>query len=539
MSSPSPVPPLLRFPRKTPRRSWRLWGVLALLILGLWAWGDGGLGRSVLAQGDASPTIAPGSTAPQTQGDRPAAAPLPTLQDYYPDLTFPPLPDIQLPAYERFTLGNGLGVYLMEDHELPLVQGSFLVRVGDRWEPANQAGLGSLVGELLRDGGTDRHSVQEINTFLENHAAAIETSISTTAGQVSFSALGEDLEPVLGLVAEILRQPAFGDDRLELAKTRRRGSIARRNDNPSAIASREFIQLLYGEDSPYGWTEEYTTLDNIDRAAVVDFYQRYFHPDRILMGIVGDFDPATTRPLIENLLGDWQTFGPPLPPLPPVTQAHIGELFTIDQPTMTQSYIQMGQLGETGAGQLNSPDFPALSVLNEVLNGFGGRLYNQVRSRQGLAYSVSSQWQPNYDFPGLFIAQGQTRTETTLEFLAAVHQELENLAQQPISAAELQYAKDVVLNSFGFSFQAPSQTLSRLLRYEYYGYPADFIFQYRAGVEAVTIADVQRVAQTHWQPDRWITLIVGNIAPLEPAALAPFSPKGTITPLDITLPPAP
>ncbi|MGA1624328.1 MAG: M16 family metallopeptidase [Prochlorothrix sp.] len=447
---------------------------------------------------------------------------------HYTDLTFPPLPEITLPKYERRELANGLVVYLVEDHELPLVQGRAVLRVGDRWEPAAKAGLGSLTGQLMRGGGTQHRSFEDINKFLEDRAASIETSIGTTAGQASFSALTEELEPVLALFAEILREPAFAPDRLDLAKRKIAAGIARRNDDPSSITSREFQKLLYGADSPYAWTVELDTVAAIDRADLVNFYHTYIQPDRLILGISGDFDSATLWSQLEQRFGDWQSTAQPLPPLPPVQARNPGQLFTVDQPQMTQSYVQLGQLG----GRLDSPDYPALSVLNEVLNGFGGRLYNEVRSRQGLAYSVYSYWRPNYDFPGTFVAGGQTRTETTLPFLRSVRAEITALQDSLTTPEELQFAKDVVLNSFVFGFQSPGQTLGRLMTYEYYGYPADFIFQYQRSIAAVTRADVQRAAQVYLDPERWVTLVVGDVESIADD----LQMWGTPQAIDITIP---
>ena len=376
---------------------------------------------------------------------------------YYSDLEFPPLPDIDLPTYDRTVLDNGLVVYFMEDHRFPLVEGTALLRVGDRWEPADQVGLAAITGQLLRMGGTKSHSVDEINQFLEQRAASIETAIDNTQGTASFSALKEDLEPVLSLFAEILRTPTFNNDRLELIQQQTRGSIARRNDDPGDIAGREFNKLLYGSHSPYARTIEYQTLEHIDRQAVVDFYQQYVHPDQMILGLVGDFDTTQILPFIEQIFGDWvNSSRTNLPPLPSVEQAHRSQVFVVDQPQMTQSDVRIGHLGST----FSSPDYPPLSVLNEVLNGFGGRLYNEVRSRLGLAYSVYSYWSARYDYPGVFIAGGQTRTEATVPFINAILQEINRVREVAIEPEELQYAKDVVINSFVFSFQTPSQLLS-------------------------------------------------------------------------------
>ncbi|MEM8605111.1 MAG: pitrilysin family protein [Cyanobacteria bacterium P01_H01_bin.121] len=435
-----------------------------------------------------------------------------TQPRHYTELTFPELPPIQLPDYERIELSNGLVIYLAEDRELPLVGGSALLRTGSRWEPGDQTGLAALTGQLLRSGGTTARSVDAINEFLEQRAASIETGIGTTSGSASFSTLSEDLDPVLELFAEILRQPAFAQDRLELAKQQYRASIARRNDNPNQVTSREFRKVLYGDKSPYARTIEYDTLANIERADLVDYYNQYVRPDQMIIGIVGDFDKADLRQKLETLFGDWQVGDRPLPDLPGVSQANEGVIFAVDQPQLTQSFVQLGHLG----GTLDNPDLPALAVLNEVLNGPGGRLYDEVRSRQGLAYSVYGVWSAQYDYPGFFVAGGATQTETTAAFIQGIRREIERLREVPITAEELQQAKDSVLSSFVFNFQRPGQTISRLMTYEYYNYPADFIFQYQRGIEAVTSADLQRVAQQYLDPEQLVTLIVGNTDVIQP-----------------------
>jgi len=208
------------------------------------------------------------------------------------------LPEIQIPKYSRFQLKNGLIVYLMEDHELPLVSGTALFRTGDRLEPGDKVGLAGLTGTVLRTGGTQQRSADALNQLLEQRAASVETSIGATSGSASFDALTEDLGDVFGLFAEVIRQPIFAPDKLDLAKNQTRGGIARRNDSPDDITGRECEQLIYGETSPYARIVEYATLDNISRDDVVKFYQTYFHPNNMILGIVGDFNSKQMRSLI-------------------------------------------------------------------------------------------------------------------------------------------------------------------------------------------------------------------------------------------------
>ncbi len=449
---------------------------------------------------------------------------------HYTELEFAPLPEIQLPKYTRYKLDNGMVVYLMEDHELPLVGGTAMIRTGDRLESADKVGLAGLVGEVMRTGGTTKHTGDELNQLLEQRAASVETSIGTTSGSAGFSALAQDLDTVFDLFAEVVQTPVFAQNKLDFAKRQQAGQIARRNDDPNNIASREFGKLLYGDSSPYARTVEYQTLNNISREDLLAFYQNYFHPEGMILGIIGDFDSAKMRSRIQEKFGNWKpTSPPPKPTVPPASQSKQKGIFLVNQPQLSQSYVQLGHLG----GEFNSPDYPALDVMNQVLNGFGGRLFNEVRSRQGLAYSVYGVWSPRFDYPGTFLAGGQTRSEGTVPFIKAILSEIEQLRTTPVTAQELASAKDQVLNSFVFNFQDPGQTLSRLMRYEYFGYPEDFLFRYQQAVKATTVEDVQRVAQKYLQPDKIVTLVVGNASAIQPS-LTTLSTD--VTSLDITIP---
>ncbi len=456
-----------------------------------------------------------------------------TAAKHYTELQLPPLPQVKLPKYERYVLNNGMIVYLMEDHELPLVGGSAMVRTGDRFEPTQQVGLAQLTGIVMRSGGTQKHTPDQLNEILEQRAASVETSIGETAGNAGFEALTEDLETVFGLFAEVLREPVFAPEKLDLAKTQLRGAIARRNDDPDDIANREFQKLIYGKESPYARTEEYATLDKIAREDLVKFKEQYFYPNNMILGIVGDFDSKKMRSLIQAKLADWKP-NPKIakPQLPTVSQDKQGGVFVVNQPQLTQSSVLIGHLG----GQFNSPDYPALDVLNGVLNGFGGRLFNEVRSRQGLAYSVYGSWSPRHDYPGTFIAGGQTRSDATVQFVKAVQAEIKRIQAQRVTPQELAFAKESTLNSFVFNFADPAQTLSRLMRYEYYGYPSDFLFRYQRAVQATTAADVQRVARKYLKPENLVTLVVGNQTAINP----PLTQLATqVTVLDVTIPGSP
>ncbi len=450
---------------------------------------------------------------------------------HYDELEFPALRDIEIPAYERYELPNGLVVYLLEDHELPLVSGSATFRTGARFEPADKVGLANLTGEAMRLGGTTRLDADSLNQQLEQRAASIETGIDLSEGSASFSALSEDTAAVFALFADVVQRPAFAADKIDFLKRQYGGGIARRNDDPDGITSREFRKLVYGADSPYARTVEYATLAAIGQEDIEQFYQASIRPEHTILGVVGDFDSAQMKQWIADYFGAWQGVGEALEgTLPVVEQAKAG-VFVVSQPQLTQSYVELGHLG----GQLDYPDHAALAVMNEVMNGFSGRLFNEVRSRQGLAYSVYAYWAPRYDHPGLFIGGGQTRSEATVPFIQSTLAEINRIRMTSITDVELAQAKDAVLNSFVFNFQSPGQTVARLIRYEYYGYPEDFVFQFQDQVREATAAQVQAAAQARLNPDQLVILVVGNPAEIQPG-LDTLAPNTAITPIDITIP---
>ena len=443
---------------------------------------------------------------------RPAVA---STAKHFDEITFKPLAEIKLPPYEEFKLKNGMTVFLMEDHELPLVSGNLMVRTGSRNEDADRTGLASLTGSVIRSGGTINHPANPLNELLEQKAASIESGISVNSGNVSFSSLTEDLPQIFDLFAEVIETPALPQDKIDLTKFQIRGAIARRNDQASGIMGREFRKLIYGATSPYARTVEYATIDRITQADIQNFYQSQFQPENFILGVVGDINPAEMKRSIEAKFGSFKSKANASKSVQnaAVKQAQNSGIFFASKPELTQSSIQIGHLG----GKVIDRDYPALSVMNDILSGFGGRLFNEVRSRQGLAYSVYAAWSPQFDFPGIFVAGGDTKSESTVPFIRGVLKEIDRIRTEPVSQDELQRAKDSVINSFVFNFDDPSKVLSRVMRYEYFGYPKDYLLQYQKAVAATTVRDIQQVAARNIKPSQLVTMVVGNEKAIVPA----------------------
>jgi len=223
----------------------------------------------------------------------------------YRDIKFPPLPAFNIPKPTVFTLKNGLQVFLLEDHELPLIEVTARIRTGSNYEPSEKAGLASLVGEVLRTGGTSHRTGDQIDDFLAARAASIETGIGGDSGFANMNCLKQDFADVFKLFGEILREPAFAQDKLELAKVAENTGIARRNDNVGGIAAREITRLVYGPDSPLARNTEYATIKAVTRDDLVAGHKKYYQPNSMLLGVSGDFDGTEIRQKIEEVLGDW------------------------------------------------------------------------------------------------------------------------------------------------------------------------------------------------------------------------------------------
>ena len=322
-----------------------------------------------------------------------------------------------------------------------------------------------------------------------------------------FSALKENSGEVLAAFHDVLTAPEFRQDKIDLARTQLSGGIARRNDEPQGIVEREFTNIVYGKNTPYGWEEEYATIDRISRADLAGFYRRYFFPANIDAGGLGRFRYAPEmKARLEKLFADWTVEQPPVPPFPPAAKPPPGT-YLARKKDVTQTFFSMGQLG----GEFKDKDYPALEIMADILGGgFQSRLFQRVRTKMGNAYEIGADWDANYDHPGLFEISGSTKSLSTVETLQAIQEEVDRIRTSEVTEEELKTAKDTALNSLVFAFDTKAKTLGRMLTYEYYGYPSDFIQQYQKAIEAVTRADVLRVAKEHLNPADFTIVAVGN-----------------------------
>ncbi len=447
----------------------------------------------------------------------------------YKKLKYPKLGDIVVPEVERVTLSNGMRLFLLEDHELPLINISARIRTGSVYEPADKTGLASITGIVMRTGGTTSKTGDQIDEELEQIAASVETGIGLNSGYASMSVLKEDIDTGLAILADVLMNPAFREDKIELAKVQHRSSIARRNDQVSQIAGREFVKLIYGPDSVYARHTEYATIDNISRDDLIAFHKKFYFPNNMMLSVCGDFDSKEIIKKIEQAFADWKKADIEVPAVPQVSYEFRPTVNEIHKDDINQACIRLGHIGCL----MSDPDYFALIVMNRILGGgFTSRLFKNVRSREGLAYSVFGNYSADFDRPGVFYVGCQTKSESTVRAIRAMVREVEKMTESEVTNEELAIAKEAYLNSFVFNFDSKGKIVNRLLVYEYFGYPADFLQKTKANVEKVTKADVLRVARKHLQPDNVQILAVGRPQDFD----EPMSVLGAVKEIDITIP---
>jgi zinc protease len=422
------------------------------------------------------------------------------------------------PVPERVVLDNGMVVYLLEDHELPLVTITATIRTGGWLDPADKIGLAGIAGATMRTGGTQRMGAAELDRELEHMAAPVSVGIGTESGSAMLDVLAKDLPRGLRLFADVLMTPAFDPARVELAKLQAIEGIRRRQDQPQSIVGREFAKLLYGSAHPYARESTVESVSKITRDDLLAFHAKTVHPNGIILGVTGDFDRAAMVALLKETFGAWMKGDVAPIVLPPVAADAARADKTVVRfvgKNTSQTHLRVGHLSI----KEDDPDYPAMVLLNDILGGssFRSRLFNDVRTKRGLAYSVGSSFRAGVRERGVWAMRAETKMESTQEAISRLTANMDQLRAQPVTDEELAEAKESFVNSFVFSFASPSAIVGRLIGLEYDGLPKDFLQQLRDKVVKLTKEDLQAAARKHLHPDQLRILAVG-----QPSALVPL-----------------
>jgi predicted Zn-dependent peptidase len=425
--------------------------------------------------------------------------PLPDPQKLkYPALTFSP------PEPQRVELENGMVLYVLEDRELPVVNISAVIRVGSAHDPEGREGLAELTTHVMRTGGTSRMTGDEIDEFLEFTAATLSLSAGTDAATADFFVLKKDFDRVFGVFADILMRPAFNEKKLELAKNLKIEELRRVADAPQKLAFREFRKVLYS-GNPRGRLSTIESVRRIERADLERFHRQYFFPRNVMMAVSGDIDRNEVIEKFRRHFGPWRGEGR-VADVPPPGEKSSASIYYL-QKEGPQSTIIVGFF----APEKKSDDYYPFTLLDFIVGsgGFRSRIFSEIRSNLGLAYSTGSYYEGRTGY-GVFGAYAITKSDATGVVLSRLQDILQDVTRRKVEEEEIAWAKRSIVNSFIFSFNSTDMIATQQMMIEYLGLPPGYLREYRDRIEAVPSEELLRVAERYLRSDRATTLIVGN-----------------------------
>lgn len=456
--------------------------------------------------------------APANAADLPRANPR-TMK--FPELNF------QIPKAERVVLECGMPVYLLRDTELPIINMTSMVRAGSVYEPAAKTGLSGMVGTVMRSGGAGGMAPEMMDDELEFMASAVESGIGSDMGTVTLTTLKKNFTRTLQIFSHVLLRPDFSDTRVEIARRQAIESLRRQNDDPKEIAGREINRAVFA-GHPLGEIATFESISSITRQDLLDFHRRFYRLDNMIMAVSGDFDRTA---LLKELNS---TFAPEsnrsvllLPEVPQPKQLFQGEVL-YGKKEVNQTVIRMGHLGLSK----DTPDIYAVRLLDYILGGsFTSRLTMEIRTNQGLAYSVGSHFDIGRRFTGSFVAETETKAESTAKAINLMKKIITDLTKEPVSDGELTAAREYMINSFMFGFTSPASIVTQRARLEYYRYPDGYLEQYRDNIAKVTKTDILTVARKYLHPDAFKLVVIGDAAQFD----QPLATLGVVRELDLKL----
>jgi predicted Zn-dependent peptidase len=418
-----------------------------------------------------------------------------------------PAPEIRLGEYESFTLKNGLKVFVVRNTKLPQVSVNLLID-RDPIAEGDKAGYIGLAGELLRSGTTNRSKDQ-----LDEEIDFIGANLSTGSTSLYGSALSRHKEKLMELMADVLLNPSFPQSEFDRLVKQTKSGLAASKDDPDYIASTISNITLYGNEHPYGEPSTEATVDNITLADVKEYYNTYFKPNVAYLAIVGDITTKEAKKLTKKFLGDWKKGTVPSHSYEMVKVPESTQIVFVNKPNAVQSVLEVSHPVRLQPG---SADVIPASVMNDILGGGSARrLFNNLRETKGYTYGAYSSLNSD-ELVGKFEASAKVRNEVTDSAVYEFMKELKLIRNEKVSAEELQKTKSNMTGNFARSLESP-QTIARFaLNIARYNLDKDYYRNYLKTLNAVTVDDVQRMAQKYINPDNAYVVVVGDANTVAP-----------------------
>lgn len=414
---------------------------------------------------------------------------------------------VQLPKAQEATLKNGLRVVLLESHKIPTFTMQMVVLSGGLSDPADFRGLASSTATLLRE-GTAKRSSKDIAEQTEAIGASLfsNSGLSSMTSTVTASGLTDNLDQIVEIFADVVRNPSFPQDEIDKYKKRTLANLMIQRSSPQFLADEQFSKAIYG-DHPAALAS--TPPDSIKKLSTKDlatFHSTYYRPNNAMLTVVGDVTMKSIMPVIEKAFGDWQKADVPATTIPAAPPQSVARIFLIDRPGSVQTVIQLGTLGI----ERTSPDYFAVLLANRVLGGGPtGRLFLNLREDKGYTYGAYSSFGGS-KYRGTWTASSEVRTDVTEGAMKEFMWELERLRTQPVTDEELANAKRAIVGSFALSLESPPTLLGNIVTQKLYNLPADYWDTYPQKVDAITAADIQRVAQQYLDKEHLQVVAVGD-----------------------------
>jgi len=421
-----------------------------------------------------------------------------------PETILYPILQYQIPEARRIVLDNGMILFLLENHELPLVEITAVVRTGSAYDPPGKEGLAELACLSMRTGGTRVLTGDALDDQLDRYAIRIAASAEMEMARFNLSVLKENLEMGVDLFSQILQSPRFDPPKVQTDKDLIREGLRRVEDDPQEYAFREFRKHLY-RGNPRGNQKTMVSVENLQASDLTGFHQKYFFPANMMISVTGDITRDQAVGLISKYFAPSSRSDKPEPLSPPSV---LGDGRAILVPKETPQSIVLAGFG---APSKNSPDYFAFSVLDFVLGsgGFRSRIFQEIRNDQGLAYSAGSFYKAREDY-GVFSAYGMTKANSTLKVLNSLKMIIAEAGNSPLNTGEISWAKKSMTNGFLFSFVSAEQIAYQQLMIEYDRLPHDFLQRWRENIRKVGSQEILSLARKYLSLDRATILVLGD-----------------------------
>ncbi len=424
---------------------------------------------------------------------------------------------LESPTYEEIGFENGMTGFVIEDHEVPVV--NIYMLVDTPRPPKEKTGLDQLATWAIRNGGSENWPADKLNEELEFVAASVEVMSGTGGGgrrrgggggrgaSIRVSCLKKDLGLCLSILGDLLVYPSFPDEKIELRRETMLENIRRENDEPRRVAAREFRNVNYG-DHPMAWRPTEETVGAITRDDIVRYHSQYFHPNNTIVGVSGDITKDEIVAALDKSLAQWQPATVEIEPEPAIELTFKPSVTYLPKPEMNQAVIMIGHLG------LNSKDEErmAVTLMNFILGGgsFTSRITQKVRTDEGLAYAAYSMYGSDPWTFGLFQASSQTRSDAAARAIGLILGLIEEMRDEGPTEEEFESARDRYLNTHVFDYDSKSAVVERLVRLKWQGRPLDSAERDFEKIGSLTIAEVRKAAATYLHPEDLAIVVVGD-----------------------------